>query len=177
MRKDRTNDYLAIFLDDYDEVILAFFSSSSIPVVGHTKIVDAIKHIAKEGVGYKRKCTEAKFVSASCSAFGDMTKWNQHQRDLQICCHLPPAAKIHGLHVSLIAKAFGKFIDTMKEKPSEKYMELACSLVIAASKVYPNEDSYTTQFLTACLPKMLLLLRQCTPKKKMQGKLFNQTRP
>ncbi len=32
----------------------------------------------------------------------------------------------------------------MKEKPSEKYMELACSLVIAASKVYPNEDSYTT---------------------------------
>ena len=61
-------------------------------------------------------------------------------------CHLSPAVKKHGLHVSLRVKAFGNFLDEMNQLGSmePKFIKLASELLFACSKVHDDEQDITT---------------------------------
>ena len=99
--------------------------------------------IRQHGPGYKRSHIEERCPSASSLA--NMSNWNTNQSDLQICCHLPPAMKLHGLHVSLQIEGFGKFLDRMTSREVDlKFRLLACKLVAVASKVYDDEERFMT---------------------------------
>ena len=142
--EDTNSDFLKGFLklNSKNPVILKFFLSNlSVEEDHQDKIMAALMKIRKEGIGYKRRCTEN--VRISPSALGDLTRWMQNQKSLQLSCHLPPATKMHALHVSLRVKAFGNFLDAMNRPgPIEsKFMNFACALILACSKVHHTEES------------------------------------
>ncbi len=110
-------------------------------------VENAIREIADKGPGVKRRCTEA--YCASASKFGDLSNWKENTEKLSVCCHLPTysGGKVHGLHVTLIVEAFGKFCDTLKERnpPPDKFVALAARLLIATSDVFSEEVAYVSK--------------------------------
>ena len=144
MKGDSSGRFLRYIINEsgenVKEYIELFFNQISLPEGVRSKIITAIEKIRLEGVGYKRRRTEERCVAPS--ALGDLQYWEKHQSELGICCHLPPAPKLHGLHVSLRVKAFGNFLDRMEQPPSGQFTTLAMKLVKVCSNIYENEGKF-----------------------------------
>ena len=104
------------------------------------EISTAIKKVCLEGIGFKRRHTEEKCPCAS--SLGNLNDWVQNQGALGMCCHLPPAPKLHGMHVSLRVKACGIFLDRMEQQPRGQFTNLAMNLVQVCSNVYGREEKF-----------------------------------
>lgn len=141
LKQDDGRLFLQIFLTGNEQTVDAcmktFFTLISLPEDDRSKVRAAIRKIRLEGVGYKRRRTEEKCPSAS--SLGNLKHWGKNQGALGMCCHLPPAPKLHGMHVSLRVKAFGNFLDRMEEQPSGQFTSLAMKLILVCSEVYASE--------------------------------------
>lgn len=110
------------------------------------KLCEALESIFQEG--YQRKRRKIEDICPAASNFGDPTKWVENSRKVMPCCHLlnTSAPKYHGLHVSLIAEPFGKFIDTMRSNDFQR-IELAIKMLGVASAVHKDEGQYKDNLL------------------------------
>ena len=137
--EDPEMHHLHAILNGKSHQVLRHLTALSFQEDVREKIATAINEIRIEGIGFKRRRIEERCVCAS--TLGDLTKFDTHQKDLQICCHLPPGMKLHGLHVSLQVKAFGNFLDAMDQR-SSRFTKLACELVLVCSNAYVSEEKF-----------------------------------
>ena len=94
-------------------------------------IVEALPNISQ--MGMKRKCIEDRCPAPS--VLGDISKWDENCRKLQIKCHRPA----HGMHVTL---QIATFMDNIER---EDYKFVDCVLQVMSSAHLITDEGAKTE--------------------------------
>ena len=100
-------------------------------------IVEALPNTSQ--MGMKRKCIEDRCPAPS--VLGDISKWDENCRKLQIKCHRPA----HGMHVTLQIGTFGTFMDNIEREDIPDYKFVDCVLQVMSSAHLITDEGAKTE--------------------------------